>query len=51
MNFFTNHKHARKKLLIFMFHDKVTISDYTPYNITYETGNPTCQATQPVFQV
>lgn len=41
MNFFTNHKHA----------SKVTISDYTPYNITYETGNPACQATQPVFQV
>ena len=48
MNFFTNHKHARKKLHIFMFHYKVTISDY---NITYETGNPACQATQPVFQV
>ena len=29
-----------KKILDFFFHDKVTISDHTPYNFLHENGDP-----------
>ena len=38
-------KHVRKKIRDFYFHDKVTISDHTPYNLPHGNGDP-----QRVFQ-